>query len=97
MMCWAHYLRYFVEAMHANAEKLLNITPAETGRDYCNKLFKIERDLEELLPESHLGKAVTYAFNQRVYMDNYLLDGRCSLSNNAAENSIRPFTIGRKN
>lgn len=30
-------------------------------------------------------------------MENYLLDGRCSLSNNLAENSIRPFTVGRKN
>lgn len=30
-------------------------------------------------------------------MENYLLDGRCSLSNNLAKNSIRPFTIGRKN
>lgn len=28
---------------------------------------------------------------------NYLLDGNCALSNNLAENSIRPFTIGRKN
>lgn len=30
-------------------------------------------------------------------MENYLLDGRCSISNNIAENSIRPFTVGRKN
>lgn len=30
-------------------------------------------------------------------MDNYLLDGRCSLSNNLAENAIRPFTVRRKN
>ena len=30
-------------------------------------------------------------------MENYLLDGRCSLSNNAAENAIRPFVTGRKN
>ena len=30
-------------------------------------------------------------------MENYLLDGRCSISNNLAENSIRPFTTGRKN
>ena len=30
-------------------------------------------------------------------MENYLLDGRCALSNNAAENAIRPFTVGRKN
>lgn len=28
---------------------------------------------------------------------NYLLDGNCAISNNLAENRIRPFTIGRKN
>lgn len=46
---------------------------------------------------SALGKAVTYAKNQKKYMENYLLDGRLSISNNAAENAIRPFTVGRKN
>lgn len=30
-------------------------------------------------------------------MENYLLDGRCALSNNAAANAIHPFTVGRKN
>lgn len=49
------------------------------------------------LKGSALGKAVTYAQNQKQYMENYLLDGRCSLSNNVAENAIRPFTVGRKN
>lgn len=49
------------------------------------------------LKGSALGKAVTYAKNQKPYMENYLLDGRCSLSNNAAENAIRPSTVGRKN
>ena len=49
------------------------------------------------LKGSKLAKAVTYAKNQRTYLENYLLDGRCALSNNLAENSIRPFTIGRKN
>lgn len=28
---------------------------------------------------------------------NYLLDGNCAISNNLAQNSICPFTIGRKN
>ena len=50
-----------------------------------------------VLKGSALGKAVTYARNQKQYMENYLLDGRCSISNNIAENSIRPFTVGRKN
>ena len=40
--------------------------------------------------------------NQKQYLENYLLDGRLSISNNAAENAIRPFVIeqfviGRKN
>jgi len=35
--------------------------------------------------------------NQKPYMENYLLDGRLSISNNAAENAIRPFAVGRKN
>lgn len=55
--------------------------------------------LEKVWPlrGSALGKAVTYALNQKPYMENYLLDGRLSISNNAAENAIRPFTVGRKN
>lgn len=124
--CWAHLRRKFVEAVPGRKAKDAPLTNAEIGRDYCNKLFKIEEGLSDLSPEeryrkrlelekpvleafwrwlenltvlngSALGKAVTYAKNQRPYMENYLLDGRCSISNNAAENSIRPFTVGRKN
>lgn len=38
---------------------------------------------------SKLAKAVNYAQNQRPYMENYLLDGRCSISNNAAEKAVK--------
>ena len=115
--CWSHLQRYFVDAMPPNANKLLEVSKGEIGRDYCNKLFKIEEELAALsikerkskrlelekpvleafwcwldtlnpLKGSRLGKAVTYAKNQKKYMENYLLDGRCSLSNNLAENSI---------
>lgn len=50
-----------------------------------------------VLPKTKLGKAIAYAINQKPYMENYLEDGRCAISNNAAENAIRPFTVGRKN
>ena len=50
-----------------------------------------------ILPKSKLGEAFAYAFNQKKGLMNYLEDGNCSISNNLAENSIRPFTIGRKN
>lgn len=46
---------------------------------------------------SRLAKAVTYAKNQKPYIENYLLDGRCSISNNIAENIARPYAVGRKN
>lgn len=56
-----------------------------------------EKASQGILPKSKLGEAFTYAFNQKEGLMNYLQDGNCSISNNLAENSIRPFTIGRKN
>ena len=46
---------------------------------------------------SRMDKAVTYARNQKPHAETYLQDGRCSLSNNPSENSIRPLTVGRRN
>ena len=44
-----------------------------------------------------MKKAVQYARKQQPWLENYLLDARCQISNNLAENAIRPFTVGRKN
>lgn len=49
------------------------------------------------LVKNALGKAVSYTLDQWPYLMRYLLDGRLEISNNRAENSIRPFVIGRKN
>jgi len=54
-------------------------------------------DAQKPIKNSRLDKAITYTKNRRQYLDTYLEDGRCSFSNNASENSIRPFTVGRKN
>ena len=40
---------------------------------------------------------MTYARNQKEALLRFLEDGRIPLSNNAAENAIRPFVVGRKN
>ena len=55
--------------------------------------------LETVNPQngSRLAKAVTYARNQKPFMENYLEDGRCEISNNIAENIARPYVVGRKN
>ncbi len=47
---------------------------------------------------SLLGKAVTYALNQKPYMENYFLDGTIPISNNFIEScGARPYAVGRKN
>ena len=46
---------------------------------------------------SKLEKAVNYALNHRETLMNYLLDGRCEISNNAAERRAKSYVTDRKN
>lgn len=46
---------------------------------------------------SRLDKAITYAKNQKDNLMNYLLDGRCAISNNSAERRVKSYVMGRKN
>jgi len=39
----------------------------------------------------------TYALNQKPYLAAFLSHGEADISNNFAENAIRPFVVGRKN
>ncbi|HWQ88878.1 MAG TPA: IS66 family transposase [Desulfitobacteriaceae bacterium] len=57
----------------------------------------VETSRGKVPPKSKLGEALYYANNHKNELMNYLADGNCVISNNLAENSIRPFTIGRKN
>lgn len=122
--CFAHLRRKFHEAILVDEADII----AKTARDYCDKLFQIESELESMtteerynerltrekpvfeafwswaekvapttIPKSKINKVFEYAFKRRTEFGNYFLDGRCSISNNIAENSIRPFTVGRKN
>ena len=132
-LCWAHLRRKFVDAIPKDL-KDPNSDIASKGIKFCNQLFEIEKEIEEMklkpdkikvkrlelektvldafwswvesmlssknrriLPKGKLSTALNYAMNNREGFMNYLLDGNCVISNNLAENSIRPFTIGRKN
>lgn len=57
------------------------------------------RWLDAQCPEkgSRMDRAITYIRNRKDTLMTYLEDGRCSLSNNPSENSIRPLTLGRRN
>ena len=48
-------------------------------------------------PGSKLEEAVTYARNQEKALRAFLDHGDVEISNNTAENAIRPFAVGRKN
>jgi transposase len=127
--CWTHMRRKFTDVLKTLDDDIRRDSPAQTGLNYCNRLFALEDKYESLtaedrherrhelsrpiadsffawakeefdkcrLPESALGKALTYACNQKPWLMNVFLDGRLELSNNRAENAIRPFTLGRKN
>ena len=51
----------------------------------------------KILPNSTLGRAITYNLNQFESFKNVLKDPRLELTNNIAERAIKPFVIGRKN
>lgn len=46
---------------------------------------------------SKLEEAVRYSMNQKQQLCAFLNNGEVPISNNLAENAIRPFTLGRKN
>jgi len=120
--CWAHLRRKYQDAM---PKGVAIGSTAAVGFEYCNQLFAIEKDLEQLtsaerkiqrqerskpvleaywswvntvnvLKGSKLAEAITYSVNQRTSLGTFLEDGQIALSNNRAENAIRPFVIGRK-
>jgi hypothetical protein len=51
----------------------------------------------EVLPKSALGQAVTYTLNQWAKLRRCFDYAEVELSNNLAENSMRPIALGRKN
>jgi len=61
--------------------------------------FKIwlERYLTKTSEQSKIGKAIRYVLNHWAALTAYLQDGRIEIDNNAVENRIRPFAVGRKN
>lgn len=50
-----------------------------------------------VIPKSLLAKAISYTLKQWHKLIGYTEEGYLTIDNNAAENAIRPFVIGRKN
>ena len=80
---------YYQKRYEIRLEKLSPILEA------FEKYINIE--IKDALPRSPLGKALEYAQKTVPTMKNILEDGSLEIDNNAAERSIKPFVIGRKN
>jgi transposase len=51
----------------------------------------------KVLPQSKIGKAISYTLGMWHRLERYFEDGRYEIDNNWVENSIRPVALGRKN
>ena len=93
--------RYHVEAQ----AKRDGVDTDELGRRRQQESVPALADIEALLlanvhavlPKSLLGQALHYLASQWSKLKGYVEDGRYSIDNNAQENAIRPFCVGRRN
>jgi transposase len=57
----------------------------------------LKSQAERILPSSLIGKAIQYTIGQWDKLVRYLDRAEITPDNNACENAIRPFVLGRKN
>jgi len=57
----------------------------------------LDKILHSTAPGGAMGKALVYLQNQWPKLIRYIDEGNYPIDNNAAENAIRPFVVGRKN
>src|SRR5471032_630910 len=104
----AHALEYFKALYQVETLAKGDLPESETRVDYTFRLRQqhsvpllesFRKWLDELapqiLPESLLGKAISYTRNQWTYLSRYVNDGRAPIDNNVIERDIRPFCTGR--
>lgn len=69
----------------------------EEQKPILDELFEcLNKYQDEYSAKSKMGSAITYALNQKQYLENYLRDGEAEISNNRGERLIKPFVMGRK-
>lgn len=85
------------DTMEMEVEQRTRERAARAG-PVLNSFFAwVDDEQLQVLPETPIGKAVTYARNQRVALARFLDDGRLRLDNNRSERELRREAVGRKN
>jgi transposase len=101
----ANQVLEWIRQLYDVEDRARDFTPEERQalrqRESVPILDRIETYLDELsgrvLPKSALGKALTYARNQRAALRRYVNDGRLTIDNNVSERTLRLQALGRKN
>lgn len=101
----AHQAETKIQQIYHEDNKLSELTAEERYQQRQKKITPlvdayfiwIRKQEAYVAKESATGKAISYSLNQEKYLRVFLSDGRIPLDNNAAEQKIRNFTIGRKN
>jgi transposase len=101
----ANQVLEWIRQLYDVEDRARDFTPEERQalrqRESVPILDRLETYLDELspriLPKSALGKALTYARNQRAALRRYVSDGRLTIDNNVSERTLRLQAIGRKN
>jgi hypothetical protein len=81
----------------ASAEDRLHARQQEAVPILNRLHVRMTEVLPALRPSSKLAEAIGYVLNRWPAMIRYTTDGRYCIDNNAAERSLRPSVIGRKN
>ena len=70
---------------------------AEHSRPVLDRIAVLAQvHLHQVLPGSLMGQALHYLIGQWPKLIRYVDDGNYPIDNNQAENSIRPFCVGRR-
>ena len=94
-----------IQAIYREDGKLKDMSPEErcrhrqlTVKPLVDAYFAwVGQNLLKVPPKSKTANGFTYSLNQEKYLRCFLEDGEVPLDNNAAEQTIRPFCIGKKN
>ena len=97
-LCYIQKLYNIEREAKAFSEKQRYTLRQQQSKPILEKLRQwLDKTRQHTPPKNSLGKAIQYLDNQWSRLICYLDDGTYPIDNNRAENSIRPFVIGRKN
>ena len=94
--CVAHARRRFDEAIKSQG-KHRKKGLAEEALAQIQALYRIEKEARAMSPEDRRQYRAQHARPLWDKLVVYLTDGRIPIDNNATENALRPFCVGRRN